>query len=108
MDKDYQWGFDTEEEWDAKFKEWEKREWMSWLETHLTFPFEAIYVEGDGKKVRVLELVDFDPGDLYGVIVEARQERRTLDLPLCGLEVTPETDPNYGPVKEFAVYWANR
>jgi hypothetical protein len=95
-----------EKEWNAKFKEWKRRNWMAWLEERLIFPFEAVYSE-EGKCVKVLGLVDFDPGDVYGVVVQVQRGRQMLELPLCDLAVIPKTGPNHGPVQEFADYWAN-
>lgn len=90
------------------FKAWEK-----YLQENLTFPFEAEVSEWQdrgpiktGERVRVLgiELVD----DLYGLIVAVKTKHGHYDFPLCDLEVFPDTSPNHQPMKDYAVWFANR
>ena len=56
---------------------------------------------------------NFEP-DFDGVIVEVRGDRssgckkRKGLLPLQDLEVQPKDNPNYWPVREFVVWYANR
>ena len=56
---------------------------------------------------------DFE-ADFDGVIVEVRGDRRRRCkegkgcLPLQDLEVRPKDNPNYWPVREFVVWYANR
>jgi hypothetical protein len=43
-----------------------------------------------------------------GIMVRVREKKRNGCLPLCDLEVTPKTDPNFWPVREYVVWFANR
>lgn len=110
------------EAFNRKTAEWEKREWMTWLAEHLTFPFtvtreededDAYFEEGADKapfrlghtmQIVGLELED----DPRGIIVKARENRRVGAVPLCDLQVTPKTDKNFWPVREYVVWFANR
>jgi Calcium binding len=90
------------------FKAWEK-----YLNANLTFPFEAEVSEWQergpiktGERVSVLEIEIVD--DSYGIIVSIKTKRGHYDFPLCDLEATPDTSPNYQPVKDYAVWFANR
>lgn len=87
--------------------------WEKYLEANLTFPFEAEVSEWQdrgpvktGERVRVLgiEIVD----DSYGLIVAIKTKHGHYDFPLCDLEVFPDTSPNYQPVKDYAVWFANQ
>lgn len=89
------------------------RAWERHLDATLKFPFEAEVVEfqergrlrtGDILQVLGIEMVD----DLYGVIVHCRRRRETLDAPLADLECTNVQSANYEPVKDYAVWFANR
>ena len=113
---------------DKKYKEWEERDWLKWLKANLTFPFEAERVEDmdtdpfapdevkqrnpfpEGCQVKVTGISDYDCDvDFEGVIVDVVGARgRKGVLPLQDLEVRPKTDSNYWPVREFAVWYANR
>lgn len=90
------------------FKAWEK-----YLLANLTFPFEAEVSEWQdrgsirtGERVRVLgiEMVD----DWYGLIVAIKTKHGHYDFPLCDLEVLSGGSPNYQPVKDYAIWFANR
>jgi hypothetical protein len=90
------------------FKAWEK-----YLQTNLTFPFEAEVSEWQdhgpiktGERVRVLDIEIVD--DFYGLIAAIKTKHGHYDFPLCDLEVIPDTSPNYQPVKDYAVWFANR
>ena len=112
----------SEEAWDKKYKEWQSRNWMKWLEKHLVFPFIIERKEDDddayftdiaahkpfrlGHRMNVIALGSED--DLYGIIVKVRENRRIGYVPLCDVEVTPNNDKNYWPVKEYVVWFANR
>lgn len=87
--------------------------WEKYLKAKLTFPFEAEVSEWQdrgpiktGERVRVLgiEIVD----DSYGLIVAIKTKHGHYDFPLCDLEVFPDTSPDYEPVKDYAVWFANR
>jgi hypothetical protein len=106
---------------DRKYRQWSKRDWPSWLEDHLSFPFEVKRVEdmdddfthsatprpfSVGHTFKVIALDMEDEG--YGIIVKAREGRKTGHVPLCDLEVTAKTNPNYWPVREYVMWFANR
>ena len=87
--------------------------WEDHLSHHLAFPFEAQVSEsqdrgpihvGNRVKVTGIGLVD----DMYGVIVDLRHGRLKYAFPLCNLEVVDERSPNHQPVRDYAVWFANR
>lgn len=87
--------------------------WEKYLKANLTFPFEAEVSEWQdrgpiktGERVRVLRIEIVD--DSYGVIVAIKTKHGRYDFPLCDLDVIPDTSPNYQPVKDYAVWFANR
>jgi hypothetical protein len=119
---------DSGDAFDRKHDEWSERDWMPWLEEKLTFPFETIREDGgaedlrhffgvgprpkhfaEGSRITVLGFSDggSDP-DFVGVFVNARQGDHRGVVPLQDLEVRHKDDPNYWPVREFAVWYANR
>jgi hypothetical protein len=96
----------VEDEWDA-FKAWER-----YLAENLRFPFEAVVSEyqdegvlqrGDRIRVQGISLLD----DLYGVIVSGKWGRRSIDYPLCDLDVVGE-GVNEQIVSDYALWFANR
>jgi hypothetical protein len=111
-----------EESFDRKYDQWEKRDWMTWLEENLSFPFQAERKEDDddayftdvadhepfrlGHKMTVLALED--DNFRYGIIVKAKEEGKIGHVPLSDLEVTSKSDKNYWPVREYVVWFANR
>lgn len=48
-----------------------------------------------------------DP-DFEGILAEAECQGEQGVVPLQDFEVVPPDDPNYGPVKEWVVHYANR
>ncbi len=87
--------------------------WAHHLQQTLKFPFEAEVVEfqergrlrtGDILKVLRIEMDD----DRYGVIVHCRRRREEIYAPLADLECTNQRSVNYEPVKDYAVWFANR
>lgn len=112
----------SEEAWDKKYQEWQKRNWMLWLKGNLTFPFIVERKEDDddayfmevakhkpfrlGHRMKVITLGSED--DLYGISVKVREGRRIGHVPLCDVEVIPRNDKNYWLVKEYVVWFANR
>ena len=110
------------EAFDRKRAEWEERNWWAWLEGKLAFPFtvERIEDEGDayfredaqeepcrlGHRMRVLGLLDEEED--YGIFVSVEEGPVTGDVPLADLEVLPKEDPNYWPVREYVLWFANR
>jgi len=130
---DAYWNRGNEDAWDHKYKEWESRDWVAWLRAKLKFPFRARRMEDMvldwcapeelhaknpfpvGCEVEVTGLAEGDfEADFDGVIVEVRGDRRRRCkegkgcLPLQDLEVRPKDNPNYWPVREFVVWYANR
>ena len=122
---DYLWDRDgNEEAWNKKYAEWRNRDWEAWLSENLSFPFIAERTEtvgdledggylyqkedifGFGHAMKVLSIMEED--DKYGIIVKVREGRRVGHVPLCELQVTPRKNPNYWPVREYAVCTANR
>lgn len=96
--------------------EWKQSEtWHDHLEETLTFPIEAEISEWQerspvraGDKVKIYGLSDHI-GDPYGVMVDVRHEKRGLMMfPLCDLEVLDKSSPNYQPIKDYAIWFANR
>jgi len=130
---DASWDQGDEEAWDRKYEEWGSRDWVEWLGANLKFPFRARRMEdmdldmfapeelharnpfSTGCEVEVVGIAegDFEP-DFDGVLVEVHgQERHRCKeskgcLPLQDLEVRPKDNPNYWPVHEFVVWYANR
>jgi hypothetical protein len=90
------------------FRAWEKH-----LQANLTFPFEAKVSEwqergpiqtGEHVSVLGIEMVD----DSYGIIVSIKAKHGHYDFPLCDLEAIPDTSPNYEPLNNYVVWFANR
>lgn len=89
------------------------RAWCEHIETVVSFPFDAEISEFQergplrgGDQVRVLAISDVD--DLYGLIVDVRSGRKKCAFPLCDLEVVDKESPNYQPVKDYCIWFANR
>ena len=59
-----------------------------------------------GHKMDVLELAEEDVD--RGVMVKVREKGQIGYVPLCDLEVKPKTNPNFWPVREYVVWFANR
>lgn len=111
----------NEELFDKKYEQRERRDWMTWLQQNLSFPFEVDRMEDDddtfftdvaahepfrlGHKMTVLALeCEFER---YGIIVKVQEEGKIGHVPLCDLEVTSKSDKNYWPVREYVVWFAN-
>jgi len=87
--------------------------WHDHLAQVLTFPFDAEVSEPQdrgrldyGDKVRVHGISDAD--DLYGVLVSVTHGRNRFVFPLCDLTVQDKKSPNYRPVKDYCVWFANQ
>jgi len=87
--------------------------WAQHLQEVLSFPFAAEVFEfqergplqsGDRVQVRKIEEVD----EFYGLLVDLQRGRREFIFPLCDLEVIDKKSPNYQPVKDYAIWFANR
>ncbi len=90
------------------FKAWEK-----YFKKTLIFPFDAEVSgfqdrgplqSGDMVSVKKISIID----DLYGIVVELRRGREKYDHPLSDLEVINRESPNYQPIKDYCVWFANR
>lgn len=94
--------------------EWAAYEaWEAHFQQVLSFPFEAEVSEWQergplrtGEEVKVLGIEGSE--DLYGILVSVRREHRKYVFPLCDLEVVDKSSSNYQPVKDYAVWFANR
>jgi len=106
---------------EKKFEEWNSRDWLKWLAQNLAFPFTAIRDEDDddaiftdaaedlfrlGHKMKVVGIDGDDVNDGITVVVEEKGE--TGYVPLGDLQVKPKKDKNFWPVREYAVWFANR
>lgn len=113
---------ENEEAFDKKYREWKHRSWESWLNENLVFPFFVRRMEDDddayftdvadhqpfrlGHEMKALS-IDIED-DLYGIILKVREGRRIGSVPLCDVEVLDQEDPNFWPVREYLVWFANR
>lgn len=82
--------------------------WNDYLEEKLTYPFTAKVAEyqekgpfqsGDAVVVKKITMLD----EHYGIIVHLKEG----DIPLCELEVQNNDSPNYQPVNDYCVWFAN-
>lgn len=87
--------------------------WKRYLKAHLVFPFEAEVSEYQeygpiraGDRVIVQRITGVE--DLYGVLVQMVWKGYAHEFPLCDLEVVDKNSPNYQPVDDYAVWFANR
>ena len=117
---DTSWDAGNDEQWDRKYAEWENRDWRSWLSNHLSFPFaverkedftDRDFLEDDGllfgvgHTMNVLKIEEED--EHYGILVKVREQRKTGIIPLADVEVTSRDHPNFWPVREYVVWFAN-
>jgi len=113
---------ENEEAFDRKSQEWQQRSWETWLNEKLNFPFLVRRMEDDddayftdiadhqpfrlGHEMKVIGIDQED--DLYGIILKVREGRRVGYVPLCDVEVLDQENPNFWPVREYVVWFANR
>ena len=118
---DSSWDGGSRRLWNLKYAEWEKREWRSWLQEHLSFPFEVKRVEDSDEAyftdiadkepfrldhvMKALSLADDEPD--WGITMKVSEGREIGYVPIVDLKVTSKKDPNYWPVREYAVWFAN-
>ena len=90
--------------------------WQHHLATVLRFPFDA-RVEDQlrrgpirlGEVVRVMALEETNEvDDMYGIVVNVQTARGSYALPLCDLSATDSSSKNYHPLRDYAVWFANR
>ena len=127
---DSSWDWDAGEKnyddaaFDLKCEEWAERDWASWLESNLSFPFKAKREEDEddayftdvadhtpfriGHTMEVVGLDEEDEEDeKYGILVKVKEGKNKGCVPLADLEVKPKTDKNFWPVREYVVWMAN-
>src|SRR4051812_5032239 len=87
------------------------RQYHAYLIGHLAFPFDATYSRETGflqdrtTAVTVTGLLDADDwDDTYGLLCEAREGKRRLEVPLGEVEVKKKGDPNRRLVEDCS-YW---
>jgi len=111
-----------EDAFDKIYTEWEKRSWGPWLRNSLNFPFPVKRIEDEDDAYftdiaksepfrlgHLMEVIDIEmEDDHYGVILNVREGKRVGHVPLCDVEVTSKENRNYWPVREYAVWFANR
>lgn len=113
---------ENEEAFDKKYQEWQQRSWGAWLNEKLKFPFLVRRIEDDddayftdiadhqpfrlGHEMKVIGIDQED--DLYGIILKVKEGRKVGYVPLCDVEVLDREDPNFWPVREYVVWFANR
>jgi len=104
-----------------KCKDWEKREWASWLSENLTFPFDVKREEDDDDAYfseiaktapfrlgHVFTVIGIDSADYgYGIFVNVIEDRNKGSVPLCDVQVTSKGNSNFWPVREYVVWFAN-
>ena len=110
----------NEEAYDNKFSEWRERSWEGWLQANLQYPFVVRRIDDEdyfstslskepfriGHEMRVVG-IDMED-EHYGIIVKVKEGRRVGAVPLCDVEVTFKENVNYWPVREYAMWFANR
>ena len=86
--------------------------WNQCLARTLKFPFDAEVSEpqdkgpfDEGAKVQVQGISEAD--DLYGILVHVTCGRNRYVFPLCDLTVQDRKSPNYTPVKDYCIWFAN-
>jgi hypothetical protein len=99
--------------------------WQEYLEDELQFPFEAEVFEcqeegplQEGDRVTVVGIYEDDDEeydafeddieDIFGILVVLRHGREEYEFPLCDLEVLDKSSDNYQPVKDYAIWFADR
>lgn len=112
----------NEDSYNKIYNQWQLRSWVPWLNSKLTFPFfvkrmddedDAYFTDvadhepfrlGHVMKVIGIEMED----DLYGIILNVREGRKVGYVPLCDVQVLDKEDPNYWPIREYVVWFANQ
>ena len=118
---DSSWDRGSRKLWDRKYAEWEEREWEAWLREHLSFPFEVERKEDEDDAYftdvadrapfrlgHVMKAIGLAAADGDQVIIKVREGSKIGYVPLYDVEVTSRKDPNFWPVREYVVWFANR
>ena len=118
---DSSWDEDNDELWDEMYEKWEAREWQEWLLEEIEFPIHVERFEdmnddffgsheetpfSVGRKFNVTNIVGED--EEMGIIVEVVAGKSKGHVPLSEVEVTDKNNKNYWPIREYAVWMANR
>ena len=114
---------DSEEAFERKSIEWQRREWPAWLQQHLAFPFHVVRME-DEYHASVSETVRHEPFRIghtmvavgiyaeedpnNGILLQVTEGRHKGYVPLADVEVTPKEGANFWSVREYVVWFANR
>lgn len=87
--------------------------WGKHLKKTFTFPFQAEVSEWQdhgpmqsGDRVTVLGIEEIDED--YGILVNIESKRGDFVFPLCDLETLDHNSPNYLPLQDYDVWFANR
>ena len=87
--------------------------WQDYLAQRLEMPFRARVSEVQergplqaGDQVEVMALLE--AVDLYGLIVELKAGKRTLQFPLCDLEALDQKSANFQLLDDYATWFANQ
>ena len=87
--------------------------WGTYLQQNLTFPFEAVVDEwqgrgplraGDKMRVSQIEMAD----EWYGLIIKAKHGRQQIHFPLCNLAATDKDSPNFDLIDLYRTWFANQ
>ena len=113
---------ECDDAFERKMEEWEARDWPDWLAKNLTFPFsvtrkededDAYFAPGAAKAPfrlgHNMEAIGLSEEEVdQGVMVKVKEKGQAGDVPLCDVEVTPKTNSNFWPIREYVVWFANR
>lgn len=105
-----------------KMEEWAARDWTKWLSQQLRFPFlvtreedddDAYFLKGAAKAPfrlgHTMEVLAVEEDDIdRGIMVRVLEKNRIGTVPLSDLQVTPKSDANFWPAREYVVWYANR
>lgn len=87
--------------------------WNQYLSKVLAFPFEAKVSEHQDHgplkiddNIQVCDIIEAD--EHYGILVGVSRQRERFTFPLCDLTVGNKKSPNYIPVNDYCVWFANR
>lgn len=87
--------------------------WEKYIKKMLTFPFNAEVAEPQDQgslrvedRVTVLSIDEIDED--YGILVNIKAPRGDYVFPLCDLDALDQNSPNYEPLHDYAVWFANR
>lgn len=88
------------------------QKWYEYLSERLDFPFTTEVVETErgglkiGTKIKLLDLEDYD--DRYGILAIGKAGRGAITTVLCNLEAIDQKSKNYGLLRDYVVWFANR